>query len=113
MPKAADVKPKKWSQLVVIFDNGRYSVVSGNYNGEYNGEPLCLGERWNGRNGKLGFPSQGEYPTYHVVPEFLRLPILIGVYQELKRERDIPNWGEYLKAVLAELEKQGKVNYDQ
>jgi hypothetical protein len=99
MPAAIDVRPKKWSDLVVLFDNGWYSVVAGNYEGR-----PAMGERWNGEGGGLGFPSHGEYPTFHVVPEFLRLAILRGLYEKLRADRDLEGWSGYMKAVLDQLE---------
>lgn len=78
MPSAVVVKPKKWSCITVLFDNGEYSVISGVYN-----KHVHLGERWNGGKGKKGFPKVGRNPVWHIVPQFLQVPILRGLLDEL------------------------------
>ena len=45
----------------MLFDNGWYSVIAGEYEGKY-----AIGERWNGDEDRPGFPNQGKYPTWHV-----------------------------------------------
>ena len=82
MPRAEDVKPGKWTNLTVLFDNGEYSIVSGEYEGN-----SALGERWNGGDGELGFPNQGGNPLWHVVPDFLVVPLLHGLLDELARHQ--------------------------
>ena len=31
MPSAEEVRPQKWSEIVILFDNGEYLVISGVY----------------------------------------------------------------------------------
>jgi hypothetical protein len=84
MPSAHEVVPGDWrtpSIPVVLFDNGVYSVVSG----YYKGNPV-LGERWNVGDGNIGFPNQAGHPLWHVVPNFLQLPVLQGLLDELARQ---------------------------
>ena len=69
MPSAEDVTPQKWSDTEILFDDGDYSVIVGNFEGN-----KCLGERWNGD--KYGFPHQADKPLWHVVPRYFNLPIL-------------------------------------
>lgn len=57
MPSAISVKPKKWTDIQVLFDNEEYSVVMGNFEGTF-----CLGERWNGNENEVGYPNQGNNP---------------------------------------------------
>jgi hypothetical protein len=79
MPRSMDVNPGKWDdEKDYLFDNKDYSIIAGRYEGQN-----ALGERWNGGDGEVGFPSQGGYPLWHVVPNFLALPILHGIVQEL------------------------------
>ena len=80
MPRASEVRPGKWTNLRVLFDNGVYSVVSG----AYEGNP-AVGERWNGEGGGLGFPNQAGNPVWHVVPDFLITPVLHGLLDELAK----------------------------
>jgi hypothetical protein len=82
MPPAVEVRPKKWSHITVLFDDDVYSVIAGIYN---RGDHRVLGERWNGEPGKPGFPSQGGHPTYHVIPDFLKVPVLHGLLDELAK----------------------------
>lgn len=86
MPSASDVRPGKWSSICVLFDNGWYSVISGEYEDEY-----ALGERWNGDDDRPGFPSQGGHPIWHVVPDFLRVALLGGLRDELARTANPEN----------------------
>lgn len=81
MPSAEDVNPQKWSDLEVLFDNGDYSVVVGEFDGDH-----ALGIRWNGSENGLGFPNQRGNPIWHVAPEFLEEPILKAIYREMADE---------------------------
>ena len=100
MPSAIDVVPAKWSKCAVLFDNGEYSVISGIYEER---PPRVLGERWNGVGEAPGFPSQGGNPTWHVVPEFLAVPLLHGILDELLRTPSEENH-KHTSKLIAELE---------
>jgi len=102
MPQAVEVTPAKWSDPRVLFDNGRYSVVSGIYEDK---DRRDLGERWNGKGDELGFPNSAGYPVWHVVPKFLAIPVLHGLLDELARKPSDRN-DEYVGAILCELEKR-------
>lgn len=83
MTRAESVIPADWARPRrpdVLFDNGTYSVVAGYYQNR-----RAIGERWNGEEGTVGFPSQGGNPLWHVVPEWLHAPILHGLIDELAR----------------------------
>lgn len=58
MPKAKDVNPAKWTNILVLFDNDEFSLCWGNYDGSSN---KILGIRWNDN-----YPRQGNYPTWFV-----------------------------------------------
>jgi len=58
MPKAITVKPKKWANILVLFDDGIYSYCWGNYDGSLHRK---LGSRWNDN-----YPRQGNNPTWYV-----------------------------------------------
>jgi hypothetical protein len=61
MISGKDVRPQKWSNVIDLFDDGYYSAIWGNYNG--NIKP-CLGVRWNGdEDGSMGYPNQGANPV--------------------------------------------------
>jgi hypothetical protein len=93
VPSANKVVPGKWTNIRILFDNGTYSVIAGEYD-----EDFCLGERWNGEKGKLGFPNVFGEPIWHVVPEFLRVYVLHGVLAELSRH--FPTNSAQLSATL-------------
>lgn len=100
MSSAIEVTPQKWSAITVLFDNGEYSVISGLYDG---GASRALGERWNGADDSVGFPSMGGNPLWHVVPDFLEVPLLHGILNELLRNPSRGN-REYAAAIIHELE---------
>lgn len=99
MPQAKDVKPAKWNSIKVLFDNGWYSIISGLYEGSE-----CLGERWNGGNDEIGFPSTRGHAQWHVVPEFLWISVLQGSLLEIER-KPYKNSKEYKKEIVAFLSK--------
>jgi hypothetical protein len=100
MPSAIEVTPEKWSDTTILFDNDEYSVIAGIYD---RGDHRVLGERWNGESGKPGFPSQGGNPTYHVIPDFLKVPVLHGLLDELAKNPRQST--EHSLAILRELSK--------
>lgn|SRR5690349_5759954 len=82
MPMAMEVRPERWTEIWVLFDNGRYSIISG----VYDGGGRRLGERWNGdSDSPLGFPNVSGHPVWHVVPRFLEIPILHGLLDEITK----------------------------
>lgn len=93
MPAAVEVVPTRWTNLRVLFDDGKYSIVAGEYDGD-----RALGERWNGGSG-LGFPNVSGHPVWHVIPSFLRSPVLHGILEELAVRPDDGN----VQAVLDEI----------
>ena len=103
MPSGDTVRPGRWSDMKVLFDNGEYSVISGRYDGQLN-----LGERWNGEGGEAGFPSQGGNPLWHVVPGFLAIPILHGLLDELGRKPPSTD-ADYARALTDEIVKRNEV----
>jgi hypothetical protein len=103
MPAAVDVTPGKRANIRVLFDNGWYSVVAGEYEGEY-----AMGGRWNGGDHEPGFPSQGGHPLWHVVPDFLRLAVLNALREELSRN-DGDGSRRQAEAVLRKVERLSRV----
>jgi len=106
MPSAIEVKPAKWSNVTVLFDDEKYSVISGNYDQQPN---RSLGERWNGDGESQGFPNQGGNPIWHVVPKFLAISLLHGILDELLRVHIDTN-KEYVNAVIEELKREERIN---
>ena len=65
------VRPKKWSEVLDLFDDGVNSYIVGYYKDL---DKDCIGVRWNGdlNNPKeIGYPRHADYPTWFVLPEYL------------------------------------------
>jgi hypothetical protein len=102
MPAAVAVRPEKWTEIRVLFDDGDYSVISGMYE---RGPRRSLGERWNGDDGSpIGFPNVAGYPIWHVVPSFLELYVLHGLLDALSAHPTTTS-PEYVRAILDELQR--------
>jgi len=102
MPAAVEVRPEKWTDIRVLYDDGEYSVISGLYERDPH---RTLGERWNGDAGSsIGFPNVAGYPIWHVVPQFLQRYVLHGLLDALS-VHPTPNSAEHVRAILAELQR--------
>lgn len=83
------VNPAAWQNHEVIFDDGEFSAVWGEFHGN-----RCLGTRWNGdTDDERGYPGQGAYPLWFVVPDYLALSTLerlntISLQQDLRDDND-------------------------
>lgn len=104
MPEAEEVKPKKWDDIRVLFDDGVYSACWGKYDGA---KHYSLGVRWN-----EGYPSQGGNPLWYVEPEFTTKGILESIvgmhckYSGRQPRRFLNNTLEALEQFLNQ-EKEG------
>lgn len=67
------VNPRDWSEHEVIFNDLREGF-SGVW-GLFRGAP-ALGLRWDGDEEERGYPGQGAYPLWFVIPEYLTLSTL-------------------------------------
>ena len=103
MISAENVKPAKWSNIRVLFDNGSYSVITGFYEGEQ-----AMGERWNGEEDKLGFPNQAGNPLWHVIPDFLEIHILHSLIDELYKN-PYKKCDKHEAEILKEIKKRNKL----
>ena len=67
------VKPGSWDNIRIILNDisWGYSVMYGKFNGTY-----CLGIRWNGNGNDRGYPGQGPYPLWFVLPDPFAIVIL-------------------------------------
>lgn len=78
---AIDVIPEKWRQdsnypIRVLYDDGEYSVAWGKFENS-----RALGVRWNGGKG-IGYPAQGNYPTWYVEPDFIAIGLLNHLHSQ-------------------------------
>ncbi|OAV64840.1 hypothetical protein Barb4_03820 [Bacteroidales bacterium Barb4] len=96
MPAGNSVRPIKWGNVIDIYDNGLYSAIWGNYDNSPN---RCLGVRWNGAPGGLGYPNGCGYPTWYVEPEFLTKLILLQLLDEINKDNSLGNMRNILVAL--------------
>jgi len=74
VPREEKVTHKKWSKWVILFDDGWYSAIWGNYENSPNKR---LGVRWNGEGSDPGYPKLFKHPLWFVEREYLVKPILL------------------------------------
>ena len=99
MPTAIPVRPKKWKNVIDLYDDEAYSAIWGNYDG---GKNRCLGVRWNGEKEHCGYPSQGGNPLWYVEPDFLTKDILSSLLYKVIHSNNLPHQRNILIA-LAEI----------
>ncbi len=76
MIAGAMVRPRKWDNVLDLFEDNEYSAIWGEYDGN---QRRCLGVRWKGNRNDphdIGYPRQGKHPLWYVEPEFLTGQIL-------------------------------------
>lgn len=104
MPAAIDVRPVRWTEVKVIYDNGWYSAISGTYRNNDGSTPRNVGTRWNGSGSEVGFPSSRRYPQWHVEPHILAGAI---VRRLLELSQDDPSQAPYLRNLEDAVEEFG------
>ena len=85
MVNGKDVRPKSWTNVSYLYDDGETSFISGNYKGNSN---TSIGMRWNGdqnNSDDIGYPNQGKYPTWFVLPDWLNNSVLSILADKVKR----------------------------
>ena len=94
MMRGKDVRPRTWSNVLDLYDDGDTSFISGNYK---NAQETSIGIRWDGNPDDLndaGYPNQGKNPTWFILPEWLRNPVLAVLTDRVKKDAtigDMPN----------------------
>ena len=79
------VRPSKWEDVVLLYDDGDFSVITGRYDG---GTAPAYGVRWNGIPGDekdRGYPNTFSHPGWFVIPSFLAEPMLHSLLSESLR----------------------------
>lgn len=84
MPNVSEVRPEKWEEVLDLYDDGDFSAVWGKCDKSANRE---LGVRWNGSEGKVGYPNQGGNPLWFSEPEFLQRPILLSLLDKVNSSK--------------------------
>jgi hypothetical protein len=81
MPAGIDVRPKIWSDVIDLYDDGEYSAIWGSYNGN---KQRSLGVRWNeGENPEIGYPSISGEPQWYVEPRFITQSVLSALLNKV------------------------------
>jgi hypothetical protein len=102
MPNETLLPPEEWSEPWMLFDNGKYLVIAGSYDGARK-----LGYRSQQEPDFLNVPNQAAYAVargtiWHIIPPFLEIPILHGLLDELFRKYGERS-GDYSDAIVKEL----------
>lgn len=87
MPAGNKVRPRKWSNVLDLYDNGWYSAIWGRFE---NSKHRALGVRWNGGDDH-GYPNQGKNPLWFVEPDFLTKGVLLALQQEIASDPKLGN----------------------
>jgi hypothetical protein len=71
--------------LQVLYDGKEYNEEDENAGWSaalmtWEGNPNCLGIRWNGSDGHIGNPQSREVPTWFIIPD----PLKDGILQKIK-----------------------------
>lgn len=96
MSDAIDVVPGAWSDIIILFDNGWYSVMWGRFRGPNHRE---MGARWNGDPGEVGYPNARGYPQWYVEPSILHEGILLSLRKQLMGAEDTTTNRRYLSNI--------------
>lgn len=96
MPVASEVHPAKWRNERVLYDDGEYSAVWGNYEKRPHQQ---LGVRWNGVADHPGYPNQGGHSLFYIEPEFLVPYVLRGLLARLETMSATHDRAEYMKRI--------------
>jgi hypothetical protein len=74
------VRPKKFPCFKVLYNYNGFAIAWGIYNKE---TPERLAMRWNGGPNEVGYPCQGKYPVWFMLPEQLSVP-LVSALRDIK-----------------------------
>lgn len=101
MPDAIHVRPGRWANITVLYDDGSYSAIWGDFSGKGQPTRSCLGVRWNGHPGHPGFPNQGKNSTWYVEPDFLTPAILKHLHNTVTALPPSPERTQRLSGIAA------------
>ena len=79
------VRPSKWADVTLLYDDGDFSVITGRYDG---GTTPAYGVRWNGdpkNPDDIGYPNTFGHPGWFVLPTYLAEPMLHTLLSESLR----------------------------
>jgi hypothetical protein len=96
MPSAREVTPGAWSDVLVVYDDGKYSAIWARYK---QNAWRSLGVGWNGKDDEVGFPNTRGYPQWYVEPDFLVPSVLRALREKLLATQHLPNREHVLKSI--------------
>lgn len=99
MPSVSEVRPKKWEDVLDLYDDGSFSAIWGSREKSPQRE---LGVRWNGRGSESGYPNQGGNSLWFSEPDFLEKPILLALLVKVNSSR-LPAKEEFTRNILIAL----------
>jgi hypothetical protein len=102
MPSVNEVRPKIWDDVIDLYDDGKYSAIWGLHRKT---SLRRLGVRWNGEDGKIGYPNQGRNPVWYCEPEFLQRAILESLLQRIKATSSHPRKNQFIENIQTALDE--------
>lgn len=102
MSQAIDVVPGAWSDVLILFDNGWYSVMWGQFRGRNYKD---MGVRWNGDEGEIGYPNARGYPQWYVEPSIFHESILLNLQKLLMGQEESVASRRYLQNIEIALDE--------
>lgn len=99
------VRPSKWTDVVPLYDDGDFAVITGRYDG---GITPAYGIRWNGdpdNPDDKGYPTTFGHPGWFVLPPVLAKPILHTLLVESMKH---PQQERFCENILSTLRTAAK-----
>lgn len=100
MTHGKEVRPPKWSDVINLYNDGKYSVIWGRCE---NNAMRTLGVRWNSYGESRVSPVSSGHPVWHVEPDFLAKGILSALLERIYTIPDINGNGDNILTAMSEL----------
>lgn len=111
MPAGSEVRPKRWSKVLDLYDDGAYSAIWGTYKDTKTRSVRCLGVRYNRHDAsELGYPSQGKYPSWYVEPPIMTGVILEQLHSLVEQMTENPRKNGWLDNIRTALDECAKTS---
>jgi hypothetical protein len=77
-------RPKKFERFTVLYNYNGFAIAWGwgkfdkdNKDNKETSKRLAM--RWNGKRNEVGYPHQGKYPTWFMLPDELSIPLILSI----------------------------------
>jgi len=104
MPSGREVRPEKWGEVLDLYDDGSYSAIWGSYEDDNN---RCLGVRWNGAAGEIGYPMEEGSPVWYIEPDLVTKEILLALLDKVITNKSLPGRDVFQQNILEALSEFG------